>query len=77
MTDTYTKAVVDCQTGKISHIPMTEKEIADHKKVIAEMAEIEKKRLAEEEAKADAKLAAQAKLQALGLTGAEIAAITE
>jgi hypothetical protein len=77
MTDTYTKAIVDCQTGKISHLPMTEEEIADHKKVVAEAAEAEKKRLAEEEAKADAKLAAQAKLQALGLNENEILAITE
>jgi hypothetical protein len=77
MTDTYTKAVVDCATGKVSHLPMTAEEIADHKKVVAEAAEAEAKRLADEEAKADAKLAAQAKLQALGLTGEEIAAITE
>jgi hypothetical protein len=34
-------------------------------------------REAEEAAKADAKLAAQAKLAALGLTGAEVSAITE
>ena len=77
MTDTYTKAIVDCQTGKVTHTPMTTEEIEEHQKMIAEATESEAKRVADEAAKADAKLAAQAKLAALGLTGEEVAAITE
>jgi hypothetical protein len=43
----------------------------------AEAAARQAEREAAEAAEADAKLAAQAKLQALGLTGEEIAAITK
>jgi hypothetical protein len=56
---------------------MTAEEIAQRAKDAEAFAAEQAKLNAEAEAKADAKLAAQAKLQALGLTGAEIAAITE
>jgi hypothetical protein len=76
-TDTPTKVIVDCSTGEETILPLTADEIAqletDRAAAEADRAEAE----AEVQAKADAKLAAQAKLQALGLTGAEIAAITE
>tara|TARA_R110000868_G_scaffold8585_2_gene44256 strand:- start:428 stop:661 length:234 start_codon:yes stop_codon:yes gene_type:complete len=67
----------NCETGEEIIRPMTAEEVAAHQQMVQEA---ETNRLAREEeaqAKADAKLAAQAKLQALGLTGAEIAAITE
>lgn len=77
MADTPMKLVVDMAKGTQQYIPLTADEIAQREKDAAEHAKAEAARKAEEEAKADAKLAAQAKLQALGLTGAEIAAITE
>ncbi len=55
---------------------LTPEEI-EQRAVDAQAVAIEKaEREAEKQAKADAKLAAQAKLAALGLTGEEIAAIT-
>ena len=77
MTDTPKKLVVDLEKGTHEYIPLTPDEIAQRDQDAAAHAEAEAIRKAEEEAKADAKLAAQAKLQALGLTGEEIAAITE
>jgi hypothetical protein len=70
------KLVVDVAKGTHSYIDLTPEEI-EQRAVDAQAAAIEKaERDAAEAAKADAKLAAQAKLQALGLTGDEIAAIT-
>ena len=77
MSEVLTKIVHDCSTGVTAEIPLTGEEIAQREK---DARQAETKRLAREaeaQAKADAKLAAQAKLQALGLTGEEIAAITE
>jgi len=69
------KLVVDVAKGTSAYIDLTPEEI-EQRAVDAQAAAIEKaERDAQEEAKADAKLAAQAKLQALGLTGEEIAAI--
>ena len=70
------KLVVDVAKGTQSYIDLTPEEI-EQRAVDAQAAEIEKaERDAQEEAKADAKLSAQAKLAALGLSGEEIAAIT-
>ena len=70
-----TKVVVDCSTGFVSEIPLTDEEIAQ-REVDAAAAAIEAaEREAAEVAKADAKLSAQAKLAALGLSGEEIAAL--
>ena len=76
-TNTPMVAEVDCSTGIQTERPMTAQEIKDWEAVRAESAKLQAERDAEAQAKADAKLAAQAKLQALGLTGEEIAAITE
>lgn len=76
-TDTPMITEVDCSTGIQVERPMTAKEIKDWEAVRAESAKLQAERDAAEQAKADAKLKAQAKLQALGLTGEEIAAITE
>ena len=75
--ETPMKLVVDLAKGTQEYIPLTADEIAQRDQDAAAHAEAEAIRKTEEEAKADAKLAAQAKLQALGLTGEEIAAITE
>jgi hypothetical protein len=76
MTDTPKKLVVNLATGTQTYVDLTAEEI-EQRAVDAQAAAIERaEREAAEAAKADAKLAAQAKLQALGLTGDEIAAIT-
>jgi len=70
-----TKVVVDCSTGFVSEIPLTDEEMTQ-REVDAAAAAIEAaEREAAEAAKADAKLSAQAKLAALGLSGEEIAAL--
>lgn len=76
MSDVPKKLVVDLATGTQQYIDLTPEEIAQ-REVDAQAAEIERaEREATEAAKADAKLSAQAKLQALGLSGDEITAIT-
>ena len=70
-----TKIVVDCSTGETSIIELTAEEIAYNEEMAVFSAARETERAAAEAAKADAKLSAQAKLQALGLTGEEIAAL--
>ena len=76
MTDTPKKLIVDIEKGTHEYIDLTPAEIAERDQMAAQAATDRAAREAEEAAKADAKLAAQAKLQALGLTGAEISAIT-
>lgn len=72
-----TRLEVNCATGEQKIVELTATEIAELDQMAAQ-AELDRvQREAEAQAKADAKLAAQAKLQALGLTGEEIAAITE
>jgi hypothetical protein len=77
MSDVPKKLVVDLATGTQQYIDLTPEEI-EQRAVDAQLAAIERaEREAVEQAEADAKLAAQAKLAALGLTGDEIAAITK
>lgn len=77
MTDTPKKLIVDLAKGTQEYIDLTPAEIADLDQIRAKAEADRAAREAEEEAKADAKLAAQAKLQALGLSGEEVAALTE
>ena len=70
-----TKVVVDCSTGFVSEIPLTDEEMTQREVDAATSAIEQAEREAAEAAKADAKLSAQAKLAALGLTGEEIAAL--
>jgi hypothetical protein len=77
MTDTPKKLIVDLEKGTQEYVDLTPAEIAEHDQMAAQAAEDRATREAEEAAKADAKLAAQAKLQALGLSGEEVAALTE
>jgi hypothetical protein len=75
MTETLTKVIVDCSTGKQTLLPLTADEIAqleiDRAEAEADRAAAE----AEAEAKAEAKASALAKLAALGLTKEEAKAI--
>jgi len=77
MTDTPKKLIVDIAKGTHEYIDLTAAEIAERDQMAAKHAEDLAAREAEEQAKADAKLAAQAKLQALGLSGEEVAALTD
>ena len=71
------KLIVDLAKGTQTYVDLTSEEI-EQRAVDAQAAAIEKaERDAQDAAKADAKLSAQAKLQALGLTGDEIAALTK
>ncbi len=76
MSDVPKKLVADLATGTHQYIDLTPDEI-EQRRIDAAAAELERQeREAAEAAKADAKLSAQAKLQALGLSGDEITAIT-
>ena len=70
-----TKVIVDCSTGFVSEIPLTDEEMTQREVDSAAAAIEQAEREAAEAAKADAKLSAQAKLAALGLSGEEIAAL--
>ena len=71
------KLIVDLAKGTQTYVDLTQEEI-EQRAVDAQAAEIERaEREATDAAKADAKLSAQAKLAALGLTGEEVAALTE
>ena len=76
MPEILTKLVIDCSTGEATELPLTEDELAQREidRLAWEAQEAERK--AAEEAKETAKASANAKLKALGLTDAEIAAIT-
>jgi len=77
MSDTPKKLVHNVTTGVTEHVELTPAEIADLDQQRAKFEQLKAEQEAAETAKADAKLAAQAKLQALGLTEEEISAITE
>jgi hypothetical protein len=70
-----TKLIVDCSTGITTEVELTAEEIAQREVDAAAYAEAEAQRLADEQAKAAAKQAAQNKLKALGLTDLEVAAL--
>jgi hypothetical protein len=76
MTDTPMKVIVDCATGESTTVPLTENELAQREidRVAYEAQEAERK--AAEQAQENAKASANAKLLALGLTEAEVAALT-
>lgn len=77
MTDTPKKLIIDVAKGTQMYVDLTAEEI-EQRAVDAQAAAIEKaERDAIAEQEADAKLTAQAKLAALGLTGDEIAALSK
>jgi regulator of protease activity HflC (stomatin/prohibitin superfamily) len=75
MADTPQKLIVDVEKGTHTYIDLTAEEIAEREQMAAQAETDRQEREAAETAKADAKLRAQAKLQALGLTGEEIVAL--
>jgi hypothetical protein len=77
MSEVLTKIIVNCETGVVTEVPLTSEEIAQRETDAAAYAIELAEREAAEQAEADAKLSAQAKLAALGLTGEEVAALTK
>jgi len=67
---------VNCATGEVTERPLTAEEIAQREADGATYAAQKAAEEAEAEAKAIAKASAQTKLAALGLTGEEVAALT-
>ena len=76
MVETPTKVIVDCSTGESTIVPLTAEEIAQRETDRLAWEAQEADRKAAEEAKETLKASANAKLLALGLTEAEVAALT-
>jgi hypothetical protein len=76
MTEILTKLVIDCSTGTETIVPLTAEEIAQREADATAYAEAKAIADAEAAAKATAKASAISKLGALGLSDAEIAALT-
>ena len=72
---TLTKLVVDCSTGITSEVAFTPEETIEYEIRQAEYDEWRRHQEVEEQAKADAKASALAKLEALGLTEEEAATL--
>ena len=70
-----TKIVVDCTKGTTAYLPLSAAEIAQRDQDGAAAAVVQAEREAAEAAKAAAKEAALAKLEALGLTVEEATAV--
>lgn len=77
MTEVLTKLVVDCSTGETTEIALTAEEIAQREVDAAAFAEAEAAREAEAAQVAADKADAIAALVALGLTEAQIAALSK
>jgi hypothetical protein len=75
MSDTPIAVIVNCETGQVEERPLTAEEIAQREADAAAAALAEAERQAAEEAKAAAKASAVTKLEALGLTADEAAAL--
>ena len=72
-----TKVIVNCETGEVTEVELTAEEVAQRAADAAAYAVAQAEREAAEAAAQAAKESAQAKLAALGLTTAEIAALTK
>ena len=77
MSETLMKVIVNCETGVISEIPLTDEEIAQREIDSANFAAEQAEREAAEAAAVASKNSAFAKLSALGLTDEEISALTK
>lgn len=77
MSETPTKIIVDCSTGEQTIVPLTAEEIAQAEADALAYAEAEAQRQAEADQIAADKASAIAALVALGLTEAQISALTK
>ena len=62
MAETLTKIIVDCATGQVEELPLTEEEIAEREAMAAQAEADRLAREAEEQRIADLKASAKAKL---------------
>jgi len=76
MSEVLTKVVVNCATGEQEIVALTAEEIAQREADALAYAELVASQEAEAAAKAEAKADAVAALVALGLTEAQVAALT-
>lgn len=76
MSEVVTKLIIDCATGERQIVPLTPEELAERETIRLQAEAEQAQREAEAQAKLEAKASANAKLEALGLTADEIAAIT-
>ena len=72
-----TKLIIDCSTGVTTEVELTAEEIAEREAMAAEYAVQKAQEEAAKAAAEAAKVSANAKLKALGLTDAEISALTK
>jgi hypothetical protein len=75
MTEVITKLVIDCATGEATEVELTEEELAQRETDRKAFEKAEKARKAAEAEKAALEASAVAKLEELGLTAEEIAAL--
>ena len=75
MTEVITKLVIDCSTGEATEVELTEEELAQRETDRKAFEKAEKARIAAEAEQAALQASANAKLEALGLTPEEIAAL--
>jgi hypothetical protein len=75
MSEELTKVIVDCSTGVQSIVPLTAEEISQREADAAAFAEAEASRIAADEARAELKASAKAKLIAGQPLTAEEAAV--
>ena len=76
MTDEIaTKVIVDCSSGEVTYVPLTEEEIAERQALAAQAEQERLEREALEAQKVADKQSAIEKLAALGLSDNEIAAL--
>jgi hypothetical protein len=75
MTEVITKLVIDCSTGITTEVELTEEELAQREEDRLAFEAAEEARLTAEAEKAALEASAVAKLEELGLTAEEIAAL--
>jgi hypothetical protein len=75
MTEIPTKLIINCETGEREIVELTAEEIAERELMQLQAIADQEQREADAAAKALAKLSAETKLAALGLTADEIAAL--
>jgi hypothetical protein len=75
MTEVITKLVIDCSTGIATEVELTEEELAQREQDRLAFQAAEEARLTAEAEKAALEASAVAKLEELGLTAEEIAAL--
>jgi DNA-binding transcriptional regulator YhcF (GntR family) len=69
--------IINCETGEQEYVPVSAEKLAEMQAIEAQFVAAEAERVAAAEAATAAKASAVAKLEAVGLTADEIAALTK